>query len=85
MPDVGSEIISIISQKIGNGSDRLSPADPLDDLGINSFEVVELIFDLEEKFDIQIPYNANSVIEAKTIGDLIKVIEELVKAKATSA
>ena len=30
-------------------------------------EVVSLIFDIEEKFDIQIPVNANMDIESKTL------------------
>ena len=44
-------------------------------------EVVSLIFDIEEKFNIQIPLNANMDIESKTVADLIQAVDELVAAK----
>ncbi len=46
--------------------------------------VVELIFDIEEKFNIDIPINANMDIESKTLADLIKVVDRIVAAKEKS-
>ena len=60
-------------------------SDPLDELGFDSLKVVELIFDIEEKFDIEIPINANYDISAKTLADLIASVEDLVSAKAGAA
>jgi acyl carrier protein len=40
-----------------------------------------MIFDLEEKFDIQIPYNANTNnprTEFDTVGNVVSAIENLV-------
>ena len=45
-------------------------------------EVVSLIFDIEEAFNIQIPLNANMDIESKTVADLVKSVDKLVAAKA---
>jgi len=45
--------------------------------------VVELTFVIEEKFDVEIPFNANFDIKAKTVGDLIKTVEALVAAKVS--
>ena len=45
-------------------------------------EVISLIFDIEEKFDIEIPVNANMDIESKTLSDLIQAVDQLVAAKA---
>ena len=47
-------------------------------------EVVSLIFDIEEKFNINIPVNANMDIESKTVADLIQAVDQLVAAKAKS-
>jgi acyl carrier protein len=44
-------------------------------------EVVSLIFDIEEKFSIQIPLNANMDIESKTLSDLIQAVDQLIAAK----
>ena len=75
-------IIALIAAKRKIDSGMLSPADPLDELGLDSLQVVELIFDIEERFDIEIPINANSDLEAKTLGDLIASVESLAAAKA---
>jgi acyl carrier protein len=43
-----------------------------------------MIFDLEEKFDIQIPYNANTNnprTEFETVADVVRAVEELVAQK----
>jgi acyl carrier protein len=47
-------------------------------------EVVALIFDIEEKFNIQIPINANMDIESKTLADLIQAVDRLVADKVKS-
>jgi acyl carrier protein len=57
-------------------------SEPLDKLGLDSMQVVELIFDIEEKFDINLPVNANMDIDSKTVGDLIQAVDKLVAAKA---
>jgi acyl carrier protein len=44
-----------------------------------------MIFDLEEKFDIEIPYNANTNnprAEFETVGDVVKLIQKLVDKKS---
>jgi acyl carrier protein len=48
-------------------------------------EVVSLIFDIEERFNIEIPINANIDIEAKTLADLIQMVDQLIAAKAKPA
>jgi acyl carrier protein len=53
------DTLAIIAKRLPAGKRNLDLTDRLDDLGIDSFNVVEMIFDLEEKFDIQIPYNSN--------------------------
>ena len=44
-----------------------------------------MIFDIEEKFDIQIPYNANTNnprTEFDTVGDVVKAVQKLVEKKS---
>jgi len=54
-------------------------ADRLEDLGIDSFSAVEMIYDLEEKFDVELPYNSNdSMPDLQTVGDLVEVIKKLI-------
>jgi acyl carrier protein len=60
-------------------------SDRLEDLGLESLDAVEMIFDLEEKFNIEIPYNANTNnprTEFDTVGDVVKLIQNLVDKKS---
>lgn len=47
-----------------------------DDLGANSLDVAELVMTLEEDFDIKIP--DEEVENMKTVGDIVKFIEETI-------
>jgi acyl carrier protein len=82
MASAADDIVEMITDRISPTSDALQLSEPLDKLGLDSMQVVELIFDIEEKFDIQIPLNANMDIDSKTVGDLIQAVDKLVAAKA---
>jgi acyl carrier protein len=83
MSDVAAEIMQIIGSKTRGDGGVVALTDPLDELGLDSLGVVELTFVIEERFDVEIPFNANFDIKAKTVGDLIKSVEALVAAKAS--
>ena len=48
-----------------------------DDLGADSLDVVDLVMSFEEEFDIEIP--DDQVEKIKTVGDIVKFIEEKVE------
>jgi acyl carrier protein len=84
MNDVPSGVIAIIAQKNRVKKSTVEITDRLEDLGLESLDAVEMIFDLEEKFDIQIPHNANTNnprTEFETVGDVVKAVEALVAQK----
>ena len=74
----------ITSRKSYSGG-TLQLSDPLDKLGLDPMEVVSLTFDIEEKFNIELPFNANLDVKSKTVADLIEAVDQLVAAKAKSA
>jgi acyl carrier protein len=79
MDDVTRDVIAIIAKKVTPPGRELKLDDRLDELGLDSFAAVEMIFDLEEKFDIQIPYNSNdSRLEFETVGEIADAIKKLV-------
>lgn len=83
MDNVAADVIAIIAMRLPVEKRNLDAADRLEDLGINSFGAVELIFDLEEKFDIQIPYNSNDArLEFETVGNVIDAIKKQVGGKS---
>ena len=85
MSDVASDVIAIFAKRKRVNKPNVELSDRLDDLGLESLDAVELIFDLEEKFDIQIPFNANTndlLTNFDTVGDVISSIEKLVGKKS---
>jgi acyl carrier protein len=84
MASAADDIIEMVTNRTSNSGSPLQLSEPLDNLGLDSMEVVALIFDIEEKFNINIPVNANMDIESKTVGDLIQAVDQLVAAKAKS-
>ena len=83
MPDVAQDVMAIIAKKVPGRSGPLQLTDNLRDIGLESIDALEMVFDLEEKFGIQIPYNANSSEqEFATVGDVVSAIERLLAAKS---
>lgn len=62
MKDITDTVIQIISAELKIPVERLSPATALQDLGVESLDLIEIIFALEEEFDISIPFNANEPV-----------------------
>jgi acyl carrier protein len=84
MSDVAGDVIAIIARKKRVDKPTVELSDRLQDLGLESLDAVEMIFDLEEKFDVQIPYNANAAnvrTEFETVGDVAAAVEKLVAQK----
>src|SRR5215831_1798158 len=83
MHDVATEVMAIIAKKLPVEGQKVELTDRLEDLGIDSFGAVEMIFDLEEKFDIQISYNSNDARpEFETVGDVVAAIQKIVNGKS---
>jgi acyl carrier protein len=83
MNDVPADTIAIIAKRLPVEKRNLQLTDRLDDLDIDSFSAVEMIFDLEEKFDIQISYNSNDPRpEFETVGEVVDAIRKLIGGKS---
>ena len=77
--DVTSTVIAAIAHKANVESASLSPATELSSLVLDSLDIVELIFQVEETFDISLPYNANQANmpgapRLVTVGDVIDLV-----------
>ena len=72
---VADKVKSIIVEQLGVDEEEVTPdASFVDDLGADSLDTVELVMELEEEFDINIPDDAAEKIQ--TVGQAIKFIEE---------
>ena len=74
------EILDIVAQKALIDRAKLSPEVKLTDLNVSSLDMVEVVFALEDRFGVQLPFNANtSSGEVQTVGDVIAMVEKQLK------
>ena len=81
MSDVAGDTIQIIARHAKGKT--VQPDDKLADLGVESLDVIEMVMELEEKFDVHIPFNANDteMKDFQTVGDIVRAVETLVAQK----
>lgn len=76
------EIVALHSQR---SLDEIALTDRISDLGLDSLGVVEVIFALEESFDISVPFNGNDpnqgALDLSTVGALVKAVEGVIAAR----
>lgn len=79
MPSVADDVLQIIAEKGRVEHARLTPEASLADLAIASLDVIEIVFALEDRFDVAIPFNANDAqTEFATVGDIVRAVEAVV-------
>jgi acyl carrier protein len=84
MVDVAHDVIELLAGKARNKHGPVQMSDLLENLGLESLDMLELTFAIEEKFNIEIPLNANE-LNFRTVGDLVGAVERLVGKKTASA
>ncbi|HAA91393.1 MAG TPA: acyl carrier protein [Rhodospirillaceae bacterium] len=86
MASVESDIFEIIAEKAAVARDKIVGTASLQELEIESLDVVEIIFAIEEKFDIHVPFNANDQeLEFDTVSDVVKAVEALIAESGSAA
>ena len=68
-------ILEIIAEQVNRSVDELDPSmDFIDDLNMDSIELVELIMSVEDEFDIEIV--EDRLEKVLSIGDVLDLLEE---------
>jgi acyl carrier protein len=76
------DILDIVAEKAMVDRSKLVPEAKLSDLNISSLDMVEVVFALEDKLGIEMPFNANTnAQEFQTLGDVIAAVEKQLAAK----
>ena len=71
-------IKDVLVSKLQLNENEITPDSELvNDLGINSLELADLVMECEEEFDIEI--DDNSIRSFVTVGDVAKYLESVVK------
>lgn len=84
MPSVEERVINIVADQLGVSKDQISRETHfVNDLGADSLDTVELVMELEEEFDIQIPDEVAEKIQ--TVGQAIEHIQKAVENSEASS
>lgn len=74
MASVQERVINIVAEQLGVEKDKIKmESNFVNDLGADSLDTVELVMELEEEFDINIPDDAAEKIQ--TVGQAVSHID----------
>ncbi|MEM7525003.1 MAG: phosphopantetheine-binding protein [Pseudomonadota bacterium] len=83
--DTAQKVIQIVAeQAMLQPSEVALDASP-DDLGLDSLALVEIVFAIEETFDVSVPFNANdpdaSDFDISSVAKIVTAVEQLIQSK----
>jgi acyl carrier protein len=83
--DVSKRVTLIIAEQAMLDPEAIKPETTLDDLGLDSLSLVEVVFGIEEAFDISVPFNANeptaSDFDISKVAHIVAGVKRLIAAK----
>ena len=84
---VKETVIEILAEKALLETKDVYDNSSLESLGIDSLALVEVIFSLEESFDITIPFNANdpgsSNFDISSVSSVVSAVESIIKSSTS--
>jgi len=84
--DVARKIIAIIAEQAMLEPHEVTLDASPEQLGVDSLGLVEIVFAIEEAFDISVPYNANdpsaSEFDISTVGKIVEAVRRLITEQA---
>jgi acyl carrier protein len=76
------EVLVVLSDYLGVPVSDLKPEKSLEDLGADSLDFAEILFEIEEKFDVKSPLDLPELRQKiQSVGDVLRLTGELVAAK----
>ena len=85
MDDVATKIIDILKKNMKEPPESVNLDTPLSDLDIESLDLAVIVFDIEDTFGIEIPYNANEEVEDfATVGSVVDKVKGIIAETGAS-
>lgn len=83
--EVATKITEIIAEQAMIEPSEVKMDSTLEDLGLDSLAMVEVVFGIEEAFDISVPFNANDPSESdfdiSNVASIVDGVKQLIKEK----
>jgi len=79
-------VTEILAARAGRDPATLAPDDRIESLGLDSLAMAEVIFDIEERFDLAVPFDGGGGdgdgVDLSTVGAVIAALEALLAQNA---
>ncbi|MGH8221326.1 MAG: acyl carrier protein [Steroidobacteraceae bacterium] len=72
----------ILDERYRVPRDRITLDEPIEALGLDSLGMTELLFFIEEEFEISLPYEP---VAMRTVGDAVRYVDEVLAARPPGA
>jgi acyl carrier protein len=84
--EVSRKIVSLIAEHAMTEPEKVTPDATPESLGLDSLAMVELVFAIEETFDISAPFNANDPtgadFDVSNVSRIIEAVKRLIAEQA---
>lgn len=77
MPTTAETLKKILVEKFSVAEENIRPEATMDQLGLDSLDLIEVLFEVEDAFKIRVPQDGGA-IRAATIQELLDTITRLV-------
>jgi acyl carrier protein len=68
----------ILTKKFHVAEEKVQPDATLESLALDSLDLIEVLFEVEEEFNIRIPQDGASAVRTATVQEIVDSIEKLI-------
>lgn len=80
MADIAERIVEIIAKEAKLDASKLTLDTRLEELKIESLDLVQILFAIEDEFDVYVPYN-DEAYKLETLRDVVDGVNRLIAEK----
>ncbi len=80
MADIAERIVEIIAKEAKLDASKLALDTRLEELKIESLDLVQILFAIEDEFDVYVPYN-DEAYKLETLRDVVDGVNRLIAEK----
>jgi len=84
MADIADRIVEIIAKEAKLDAAKLTLDTRLEELKIESLDLVQILFAIEDEFDVYVPYN-DEAYKLETLRDVVDGVNRLIAEKQGEA
>jgi acyl carrier protein len=84
MADIAERIVEIIAKEAKLDASKLALDTRLEELKIESLDLVQILFAIEDEFDVYVPYN-DEAYKLETLRDVVDGVNRLIAEKQGEA